>query len=170
MNRGHVAIVLALVIVAVVIQGAVFGEGKVHPFGAQPSLVIAVVVAAIRYLEPEPALLVGFTAGLLTDLLGGSPLGLWAMALTVVAYVTLRVRERADDGPLVIGVGIFALALVAHLLFAAAGTLFGQRTLVNPDLLRLMVLPALYTALVGAAIVPLVTLVMRGRRPRGWAA
>jgi rod shape-determining protein MreD len=128
------------------------------------------VVGAVRYLEPEPAMLVGFTGGLLSDLLGGSALGLWAMSLTVVAYVTLRLRDRADDGPLVIGVGVFVLTLMAQALYALAGTLFGQRTLVDPDVTHLMILPALYTTILAAAVMPLVTLAMRGRRKRGWAA
>lgn len=170
MRGRDAAAALTLVILAVVLQGAVFGEGKVQAFGASPSMIVAVVVATVRHLDPEPALLVGFTAGLLTDLLGGSPLGLWAMSLTVVAYVTLRIRDQADNGPLVIGLGVFGLAFLAHGLFALAGTLFGQRTLVDPDILHLMLLPALYTAIISVLIIPLCTLVLRGRRVKGWAA
>ncbi len=169
MTGREVAAALALVVVAVVLQGALFGEGRIQPFGASPNLVVVVVIATVRYLEPEPAMLVGFTAGLLADLLGGSALGLWAMTLTVIAYLTLRVRHRADDGPLVIGVGLFLLTFVAHALFGLAGTLFGQRTLVNLDVTHLMLLPALYSMILGALIVPLTTLAMRGRRSRGWA-
>jgi rod shape-determining protein MreD len=166
----RIAAALALVVLAVVLQGAVFGEGRVQAFDASPSIIVAVLVATVRHLDPEPALLVGFTAGLLTDLLGGSPLGLWAMSLTVVSYVTLRVRDQADNGPLVIGLGVFGLTLLAHGLFALAGTFFGQRTLVDPDVVHLLLLPALYTALISAIIIPLSTLVMRGRRVKGWAA
>ena len=90
--------------------------------------------------------------------------------MTVVAYVTLRVRDQADNGPLVIGLGVFGLAFLAHGLFALAGTLFGQRTLADPDVLHLMLLPALYTAIISALVIPLCTLVMRGRRVKGWAA
>lgn len=169
MTGRQVAVALTLSIVAVVLQGALFGEGRIHPFGASPNLVALIVVATVRYLDPEPAMLVGFTGGLLADLLGGSALGLWAMSLTVVAYLTLRVRHRSDDGPIVIGFGVFALTLLAHALFAFAGTLFGQRTLVDTDVIHLMVLPALYSMILGAAILPLVTMAMRGRRTHGWA-
>lgn len=169
MTGRDVAVALLLVVIAVVLQGALFGEGRIHIFDASPNLVVLVVISTVRYLEPEPAMLVGFTAGLLTDLLGGSALGLWAMSMTVVAYLTLRVRHRADDGPIVIAFGVFVLTLIAQALFAFTGTLFGQRTLVNPDLVHLMVLPALYTTILSAAVMPLVTLAMRGRRNRGWA-
>ena len=169
MTGRAVVVALLLVVVAVVLQGALFGEGRIHPFGASPNLIVLVVIATVRYLDPEPAMLVGFTAGLLADLLGGSALGLWAMSMTVVAYLTLRVRSRADDGPIVIAFGVFVLTLLAHALFAFTGTLFGQRTLVDPDVLHLMILPALYTTILSAAVLPLVTLAMRGRRNRGWA-
>ena len=169
MTGRQVAVALLLVVLAVVLQGSLFGEGRIHPFGASPNIIVLVVIATVRYLEPEPAMLVGFTGGLLADLLGGSPLGLWAMALTVVAYVTLRVRDRADDGPVVIGVGLFTLTVLGHGLFALAGTLFGQQTLANSDVTHLMLLPALYTTILGAAVLPLVTLAVRGRRTRGWA-
>lgn len=170
MTGRRVGVALAVIVVAVVLQGALFGEGRIHPFGASPSLVAIAVIATVRHLDPEPAMLVGFTGGLLADLLGGSALGLWAMSLTVLAYVTLRVRDRADDGPLVIAFGLFILTFLAHGLFALAGTLFGQRTLVNPDVIHLMLLPSLYTMIIGAAVLPLVTVAMRGRRTRGWAA
>jgi len=169
MTGRQVAVALALVVAAVALQGALFGEGRIHPFGASPNLVVLLVVASVRYLDPEPAMLLGFTAGLLADLLGGSALGLWSMSLTVIAYVTLRVRHRADDGPLVIGFGVFVLTFLAHGLFAFAGTLFGQRTLVNADVVHLMLLPALYSTILGAVVVPLVTIAMRGRRTHGWA-
>ncbi len=169
MNR-NVGFALGLVIVAVILQSALFGEGRIQPFDASPNLVLVVVVATVRYLEPEPALLVGFTAGLLMDLLGGSPLGLWAMALTVVAFLTLRVRDRADDGPFTVAVGVFALSIAAHTLFGVLGTLFGQRFFADPGVLRLMIVPGLYNVVLAAAIVPLATRVMRSRDARRWVA
>ena len=96
MNARPVALSILLVLVAVVIQTTLFGPGRIQPFGAAPMLVLSVVIACVRYLDSEPALLLGFTAGLLLDLLGGSPLGLWAMVYVVVTYVALRVRHRAE--------------------------------------------------------------------------
>lgn len=160
---------LGFVVAAIVLQTTLFGQGRIQPYGAAPSLVLLVVVASVRYLESDPALLLGFTSGLLMDLLGGSPLGLWAMVLTVVVYVTLRIRRRADAGPLVIAVGIFALALLGQSLFAVAGTLFGQRTLIDPNVVKLMILPAVYTAILAVAVVPLITVALGQRRNQGWA-
>lgn len=164
MRPGSLPLTLALVAVAAVLQTTLFGDGRVQPFGASPALVTLIVIATVRFLEPEQGLLVAFTAGLLMDLLGASPLGLWAIAMTTIGYLTLRVRHQADRGILVVAAGVFGLAFLGNALFSIAGTLFGQRTLINPDPLRLMVLPALYTMILAAAVIPgTAKLLMRGR-------
>lgn len=166
MRRSGIPQTLALVIVAVVLQTTLFGEGRLQPFGASPALVTLVVIATVRHLEPERGLLVAFTAGLLMDLLGSSPLGLWAIAMTAVGYVTLRVRRQADRGLLIVAAGVFGLGFFGNALYSIAGTLFGQRTLTDPDILRLMVLPALYTMILAAAVLPGTTrLLGRGAEP-----
>jgi rod shape-determining protein MreD len=170
MTGRQVAVTLTLVVVAVILQTTMFGEGRIQPFGAAPNIVTLVVIATVRYLDPEPGILIGFTAGLLLDLLGGSALGLWAMSLTVVAYVTLRVRRRADEGWLIVAVGIFGLTLLGQVLFAVGGTLFGQRTLNNPSVVQTMILPSLYNTLLAALVLPGVTKLMGvGPVIRSWA-
>ncbi len=161
MRNRNIAIALGFVVVAVVLQSALFGEGRIHPFDTSPNLVLVVVVATVRYLHPEPALLVGFTAGLLMDLLGGSPLGLWAMALTVVSFLILRGRDRAGEIPFMVGVGVFGLTVVAHTLFGVLGTLFGQRFFTDPGVLRLMIVPAAYNLVLAVLVMPLATKSMR---------
>lgn len=169
--RGRaVAVALAMVVVAVILQTTLFGEGRIQPFGASPNLVVVVVIATVRHLDTEAGLLVGFTAGLLMDLLGGSPLGLWAMVMTVVAYLTLRLRHRADDGVLSVAIGVFAMTFLAHALFVLAGTLFGQRLLTDLDVVRLMLLPSLYNMLLAAVVLPIATRLMGARRVDSWAA
>jgi rod shape-determining protein MreD len=159
-----------MVVVAVILQTTLFGEGRIQPFGASPNLVVVVVIATVRHLDTEAGLLVGFTAGLLMDLLGGSPLGLWAMVMTVVAYLTLRLRHRADDGVLSVAIGVFAMTFLAHALFVLAGTLFGQRLLTDLDVVRLMLLPSLYNMLLAAVVLPIATRLMGARRVDSWAA
>ncbi len=168
MNRRPVALSLGLVVLAVIVQTTLFGAGRLQPLGAAPMLVLVVVLAAVRYLDAEPALLLGFTAGLLLDLLGGSPLGLWAMVYLVAAYVALRFRERADEGALVLAVGVFGIAFFAQVLFVFAGTLFGQRTLSNTDVVRHLILPALYSVFVAIAVFPMVTWLLRDHSVGTW--
>ncbi len=168
--RGRpVGIALLMVVIAVVAQTAVFGEGRINPFGASPAVVIVVVLACARYLDPEPSLFLGFTAGMMLDLLGGSPLGLWAMSYTVAVYVGLRFRARAEDGPLVIGVGVFALTLLASALFLIVGTLFGERFFTSTAVIKNTLLPAVYNLAIAAAAFPIVTRLIGDRRRLGWS-
>lgn len=170
MTGRHIVVTLALVVLAVILQTTMFGDGRIQPFGAAPNIVTLVVIATVRYLDAEPGILIGFTAGLLLDLLGGSPLGLWAMSLTVVAFVTLRVRRRSDEGWLIVAIGVFALTFLGQALFAVAGTLFGQRTLNNPSVVQTMIVPSLYNTLLAALVLPGVTKLMGiGPTVRSWA-
>ncbi len=170
MRGRSVPISISLVVLAVVAQTAMFGDGRINPFGVSPSVVIVVVLACARYLEPEPAVLLGFTGGLLLDLLGGSPLGLWALSYTVVVYVALRFRHRAEDGALVLGVGVVALTLLVNALFLVIGTLFGERFFTSTGFIKDMIVPAFYNLIIAAVVFPLVTRLLGTRRHLGWSA
>jgi len=151
--RGRaVGLSLAMVITAVVIQTAVFGDTRINPFGAAPAFVLLVVIACVRYVDPEPALLMGFTAGLLVDLLGGSPLGLWAMAYTVV-----------------VGLGVFLLTILSNVLFLMMGTLFGERFLSSGIVIKQTVLPAVYNVGLAVVVFPAVTKLIGERGHRRWS-
>lgn len=170
MRGRRVGISLLLVVLSVVAQTAVFGDGRINPFGGEPAVVLVVVLACARYVDPEPALLLGFTGGMLLDLLGGSPIGLWAMAYTVVVYVALRFRSRADDGPLVVAVGIVMFTLMANALFLIIGTLFGERFFTSTAVIKNTILPALYNVVVAAVVFPIVTKLIGQRQRLGWSA
>lgn len=170
MRTRGVAISLVLVVLAVVAQTAVFGDGRINPFGAAPAVVVVVVLACARYIEPEPAILVGFTAGMLLDLLGGKPLGLWAMVFTVAVYVALRFKDRANDGPLVVAIGVVLITLGANALFVIVGTLFGERFFTSTAVIKNTVLPALYNLPIAAAVFPLVTKLIGSRRRVRWSS
>ena len=76
MTSGKIIIALGIVVGAVLLETTLFDE--IQPFGYTPALGMLAVIATTRYLDPEPALFVAFSGGFLEDLLGGSPLGLWA--------------------------------------------------------------------------------------------
>ena len=168
MRGRRVVIALGLVVLAVVLQTTVFAPGRIQPFGAAPNLVLLVVIGCARFLDPEPALLVGFTGGLLVDLLSSSPLGLWAMVLTAVTFVALKVRRRAADGPLVVAGGVFALTLLGQVLFVFVGTLFGQKTIEDPQIVRKLLLPAIYNVILAAPVLWGIRALLRPSQ-RSWA-
>lgn len=170
MSGRDIGISIALVVLGVVIQTAMFGDGRINPFGVAPAVVIVVVLACVRFVDAEPALLLGFTGGMLLDLLGAAPLGLWAIAYTVTVYVALRYKERAEDGPLVIATGVVALTLLANALFLILGTLFGERLFTSTDFIKNMVVPAFYNLAVAAIVFPIVTRLIGNRRRVGWSS
>ncbi len=166
MAGKHVVFALLLTLGGLVVQSSLFGESRIDPFGAAPNIVLLLVLICAAYLEPEPALLVAFTTGLLADLLGGSVIGLWALSLVVVAYVTLRVRRRIDDGVIVVAAGVLALSVLGQALFAIAGTLFGQQVFADPGWYRQIVLPSLYNVVMAVVLIPIVSRIMGGRQVR----
>ena len=170
MRSRDVGISLVLVVLAVVAQTAVFGDGRIDPFGVSPAVVIVVVLACARHLDAEPSLLLAFTGGLLLDLLGGAPLGLWAIAYTVATYAGLRFKERADDGPFIVAVGVVLLTLLANALFLVVGTLFGERFFTSPEVIKNMVVPAFYNLVIAAIAFPLISRLIGDRRRYGWGA
>lgn len=166
MSGKHIIYALLITLGGLMLQTTMFGESRIDAFGAAPNIVLLLVIICAAYLEPEPALLVAFTTGLLTDLLGGSVIGLWAISMVVVGYITLRVRRRIDDGVIVVAAGILGLSLLGQAIFAIAGTLFGQQVFADPGWYRQIVLPSLYNVIVAIALIPLVSRVMGGRQVR----
>lgn len=153
-----------MILVAAALQTTLFV--RLRPLDAAPALVLLVVIALARHLSAEIALLMGFAAGLLLDLLSTSPLGLWALTLTTVAYVMVRLRERLEEDFSLFGPLVFALSAGAITLFAVLGTIFGEKTLADAGLWRKIMLPSLYNALLAGLILPLATWALGATRRR----
>ena len=166
MSGRALSVALASVVTAVVLQTTLFVNESLRPFGAAPNVILVAVVAAAMLLDAEPAIFLGFTGGLLADLLGGSPLGLWSLTLTVVAYTTVRFRDLVADQPLLVIPGVGVLALGAGALYVGVATLFGEQPLKDPGAIRIIVLTAVYSAIGAVVIVPLVARAMRSGRQR----
>ena len=115
-------------------------------------------------------MLLGFSAGLLNDLLGNTLLGLWALVLTVVGYGAVRLRARVEGNTLLIFGSVFALTIGGELLFAVLGTLFGQQVFSDVNAFKKVLLAAVYNLILAGAIVPLLGWLMKPERPTGaWA-
>jgi len=161
--RRAVATVV-IVIVAAALQTTMFAT--LRPFDAAPALVMLVVIAFARHLPPEGALLLGFGAGLLQDLLAESPLGLWAVVFTTVAFVVVRFRDRMEDDFSLLGPFVFGLTVGGLTLFSVLGTIFGEKTLADVGLIKKIALPALYNMILAAIILPFATWVLGATRRR----
>lgn len=157
-----VLITLGLALVGLVIQATVFRRF----LWLVPDLVVLVVILASLTLRPETALLCGFLAGVLVDLsLGSSLLGLRALTYTVVTYLAVRSRQRAESGPIAVGIWAGALTLAAVTVLLLVGLLFGQSAELGTQMLRRLVLvPLSNTLLAVLFVVPFTRLLEKGGR------
>lgn len=169
MRRSRIAVSLVAIIVAIVVQTTVFGAGGIEPFGVAPTLVILVIIALAPHVELEYLVLLGFTAGILVDLIGSGTLGLWAMSYTVVAYIAGRVQARYSDSVVLSLVAAGLLTLVGQVVYVFLGTLFGQGTISQPGVVSKMLLPALWNVVLAYPVFWVIRFVLASR-DRSWAA
>lgn len=139
MRLRTVLILGGLLLVAIVLQTTLFSQTRF--FSPDLVLLLAILIPLTK-IRPEVALLLAFTAGLTVDLLGSSVLGLRAIVFTVVAYLGIRTRDRADVGRVITAVWVGALTLTGVILLLLVGILFGQSVLLGAGVMdRLFLVP-----------------------------
>lgn len=146
-------VIFSLLLAAVVLQTTLFSQTE---FIVPDLVLLVVIMLALTRLRPEVVLAIAFVAGLAVDLLGSSVLGLRAIVFTIVAYLAMRTRERADLGRVVIGLWAGLLTFTGVLLLLVIGTLFGQSVLLGDGVLELLVLVPLANAVLAALFSPIV--------------
>jgi len=164
MRTRAIGLALLAAAIAVILQTTLFAQVRI--FEVAPDLVMLTVIAVARRLDAEPAVLLGFTSGLAMDLLGSSPLGLRALVLTVIAYATVRTRDRFDINVLATGMAVVLLSLLGVVLIVVIGTLFGEASFRDPNVFRKILLIPVYNFVLAGAMFPLSTVVLLGRRRR----
>lgn len=139
MRARSVLVVFLTLLVAVVLQTTLFSQTSIFT----PDLVLlAVVMFCLTKIRPEALLGLAFVAGVTVDLLGSAVLGLRAIVFTLVAYLAIRTRDRADIGRLITGLWVGVLTLVGVVLLILVGTLFGQTVLLGEGVVdRLFLVP-----------------------------
>lgn len=152
MSTRQISVALLAVVVSVILQTTLFA--RVRPLDVAPDLVLLTVIACARWMEPEPAVLLGFTGGLLIDLFGSAPLGLQALAFTLVALAGVRTRDRYAYNVVGMGAAVGILTFMGVVLVAIIGTLFGQGTLSDPDILKTVLLVPAYNVALGLVVLP----------------
>ena len=135
--RGSIIAVILLVLV--VIQTTLFGQIR---FIAPDLMMLASILIALTRIRSEWVLGIAFLSGLIVDLLGSSVLGLRAVVFTIAASVALRTRERAEIGRPATALWAGLISLIGVILLIVIGTLFGQSTLLGPEVFaRVLVVP-----------------------------
>jgi len=145
------------VVIVVTTTVAQIGLAPQFPvFGVVVDLMLAMSIAAGIAAGPERGAIVGFFLGLLYDAMRPGPLGVSALAYSLVAFavgtllvsvITVRRTLAAAVMFLASGVGVLGYAVVAEL--------FGQHTLTNGRLWQITVVVALSAALLSPLLVPI---------------
>ncbi|WP_242606447.1 rod shape-determining protein MreD [Protofrankia symbiont of Coriaria ruscifolia] len=162
--RGRTVVVtVAVMVVLTVLQLSVIAALDL-PLGS-PDIVLIVLSFVALSQGPVVGAVVGFTVGLLADLLSTHVLGQTAMVFSLVGYGVGLAGDETDRTaylPLVVVAAASALGTAGH---AAMAGIIGHPSLTGTQTLLRAVGAALYALVLTPVVFPLVTAGMR--RPRG---
>ncbi|MEU6219900.1 rod shape-determining protein MreD [Streptomyces sp. NPDC047022] len=163
MRFNRILLSAPLVVVALVIQ--VSALARLHLPGAVPDLVLLTVVALAMVYGHVGGCLVGFGAGLLSDLVppADHAAGRYALVLCVVGYLAGLAkpengRLKSATGPMAV---VVAAAIGSTLLYAGVGALVGDTAARHVGLGSLLFTAALYDLLLAPFVVPVVMALAR---------
>lgn len=145
---------------ALVLQLSVVSHVSWH--GVVPNLVLLVVVGAGLVRGAQFAMVLGFAAGVLLDLVPPADhvAGRWALALMLVGYVAGRVAQdtRLDARPtaLVVVATVGASSFIGTSVFALSGVLLRDPPLAVPDLLQVIAIAVVWDVLLTPVVLPAV--------------
>ena len=154
MNLSRTGLVTVVILLAVVLQVAVFSLFSVN--GVVPNLALLVVVAASIARGPQTGAVVGFAAGLLLDLAPPADhvAGRWALAFVLVAVLAGRVRADARRSPVAGLLTVAVCSFVATSVFALTGQLLGDHALPAGQVLQVIGIALLWDVAVTPLLLP----------------
>jgi rod shape-determining protein MreD len=146
---------ILVVVTLVVVQTTIFPSLRV--FGAIPDLLLVATVAMAYEAGPQAGLLFGFAGGLAIDLFLSSPAGLSAFAFAATGYgvgvfQSGLMRESRSIRPILGFVG----GLVGGTIFVVIGGVVGESGYFSLNSVKIVIVAALYDALVAYLIFPFV--------------
>jgi rod shape-determining protein MreD len=157
--------VIGLLVVGIFLQ-TTFGP-DLRAGGVAPDLMMLLAVCAGVSGGPEQGAIVGFGAGIVSDLfLQSTPFGLSVLAACLAGYVAGWARANLL-GPSIVVTPVVAAAgtVFGVLAFAVIGYLVGQSQLVAPGkgwLLEIAAVEAVYAVLLALPVTALMTWALRG--------
>jgi rod shape-determining protein MreD len=134
--------------------------------GVMPDLMLLVAIAAGLEAGPSYGAAVGFTSGMLADLVLPTPLGLSALVFTLTGYAV-----GVTKGGLLRSTWWFPAAVVLAAssagegVFALAGSMIGEPGLVNGHLTTIMLVVGIMNAILAQPVVRVVRWALAGRAP-----
>ena len=152
MRSSRLLLTVLCVLSAQALQGTVFA--RIPAPGGRADLVLVVAVGFALAEGPLAGAAVGFSAGLLSDLLSDHPLGLYALVLCVVGYLCGLVghdTERSTLRPLLV---VGSATVGAALLMAGISWLLGDPRVTWFALVRHLPATVLYDVILAPFVVP----------------
>jgi rod shape-determining protein MreD len=154
MRSARVGVAAALVVVALVLQVAVFPH--VAWEGIVPNFCLLVVVAAALVRGPVFAATLGFCAGLMLDLAPPADhvAGRWALALVVVGYVAGLMRQDTRASATTVVATVAASSFLGTSVYALSGLVLGDAVAGAGDLARVILVSLLWDVLLTPLVLP----------------
>jgi rod shape-determining protein MreD len=139
---------------AMILHAAVFPQLRIFDVRADVFLVVA--IAAGLAGGPERGAVVGFVAGMLTDLFLQTPFGLSGLTFCLIGWAVGSFQTRILHTTWWIPMVTAAVASAGGvLLFAGLGAVVGENQLISVRLLTVMSVTALWSAMLIAVVVRL---------------
>jgi rod shape-determining protein MreD len=156
MRAARVIVAGALVVVALVLQVAIFPHLAWE--GIVPNFCLLVVVAAALVRGPAFAATLGFFAGLLLDLAPPADhvAGRWALALVVVGYVAGLMRQDTRPTATTVVATVAASSFIGTSVYALSGLVLGDAVAGTGDILRVIFVALLWDVLLTPFVLPVV--------------
>jgi len=150
----RVLLAAVAVCTALVVQLGVLARLRLP--GAEPDIVLVAVVAMALSWGPLGGALVGFSAGLLIDVVppADHSAGRVALTLTLVGYLAGLLHAEATRSALVPLAAVAAAAVAALMISAAVGTLLGDPRVRWPAVWRGVPAAALYDVVLTPFVLP----------------
>ena len=154
MSVVRALVLTGVLVLAVVLQVAVFSVVSVD--GVVPNLALLVVVAAALVRGPEFAAILGFVGGLLIDLAPPADhvAGRWALALVVVGYVAGLMRQDTRPTATTVIATVAAASFIGTSVYALSGVVLGDAVAGSGDLVRIVLVSLLWDVLLTPLVLP----------------
>src|SRR5680860_828175 len=165
MNLQRTGVAGIVVLVAVILQVAVFNLFSVN--GVVPNLALVVVVAASIARGAQFGAVVGFVAGLLLDLAPPADhvAGRWALALVLIAILAGRVRADARRSPIAGLATVAVCSFIATSVFALSGVVLGDHGLAAGEMMQVIGIALLWDIAVAPLLLPGLMVLFERTRP-----
>jgi rod shape-determining protein MreD len=161
----RVLTVAAVIITALLLQSTIFAQIKL--LGVRPELLYLVTIVIAILEGPQEGAVVGFAGGMMQDFLLNQPKGITALTLTLLGYAVGMARQYIVSPSPLLPTFLVAAGTAAGIAFyEVVSFLLGQLDQPLSYSVKVIVLTALYNAVLTPIFYPLLRRLFEGSRPQ----